>query len=139
MTLPLPRSAEKEISIPAQPDKPTALLFWGTFSENGDQVIKDFAQACQAAGDKTRCVLIDTMELFTAVQKTTEYATELARIHQALWKGPLAVDLFMRAEQSYGVSQLPSFVLINKDGEVGARFDGPQKDYSQAFAPLRVQ
>ncbi len=132
----LPGYAQETIQILEKPTKPTAILFWGTFAENGDKMLAAFAQACKAAGESTNCVLVDTMELFTAVRKTKDFAVELARIHQDLWPGPMAVDLFMEADRHYGIAKLPTLIRIGIDGKINLRIDGPQTDYTQAYGVL---
>ena len=132
----LPGYAQEKIQILEKPTKPTAILFWGTFSENGDKMLAAFARACKAAGEGTDCMLVDTMELFTAVGKTKDFAKELARVHKDIWPGPMAVDLFMEADRHYGIAKLPTLIRIGVDGKINLRIDGPQTDYAQAYGVL---
>ncbi|MBN2498125.1 MAG: PDZ domain-containing protein [Deltaproteobacteria bacterium] len=121
----LPGYQREQVIVDPASGKACALLFWGTFLEPSYAHLQAFRKACESAGERIDCTSIDTMELFTAVQKTEPYARELDRVHAEIWSGPIGIDLFMASERMYGVQKLPTLVLLGKDGTVVERFDGP--------------
>ena len=69
------------------------------------------------------------MELFTAVGKTEEFQAELEKVKKEIWPhGPIPIDLFLESERKFGVKKLPTLLLVNPQGEITARFDGPLAD-----------
>jgi len=106
--------------------KPVALIFWGTFSEPCYAHLQALHKACP---DELACVAINTMELFTAVSKTAAYQKEMLRVRKNLWPShPIPIDLFMESERAFGIQKLPTILLIDTEGIIAARFDGPMDD-----------
>jgi thiol-disulfide isomerase/thioredoxin len=128
--LQLPGYDGPRVSLRALRPHPVAILFWGTFSEPSYAHLQAFAQVCkQYAPRGLRCLAIDTLELFTAVGKTAEYAAEMDKVRREIYPvGTLAVDLFMESERQYGVTRLPTLVLIDSQGQIAGRQDGPLAD-----------
>ncbi len=126
----LPTYDGPEMSLRAMRGKPVAILFWGTFSEPSYAHLQAFGQICrQYAPRGLKCLAIDTMELFTAVGKTKKYAAEMAKVRREIYpRGPIPIDLFMESERQYGVSKLPSLVLVDEQGNIAGRHDGPLAD-----------
>jgi len=112
--------------------KPVALIFWGTFSEPCYAALQALDKTCN---DALACVAVNTMELFTAVSKTAAYQKEMLRVRKNLWPAnPIPIDLFMESERSFGVEKLPTLVLIDAEGKIQTRLDGPQPDPVEAYS-----
>jgi thiol-disulfide isomerase/thioredoxin len=126
----LPAFSAPSFELASLKNRPVALIFWGTFSEPCYAHLQALDKACTAAKDSVlACVAIDTMELFTAVGKTKDYQAEMLKVHKTIWpKRPLPVDLFMQSERNFGISKLPTLVLIDSSGHIHSRIDGPMKD-----------
>jgi len=125
--LKLPDFTGGEFDLAAYRKRPVVLIFWGTFSEPCYAHMQALQKACAGAKeDKLACVAVDTMELFTAVGKTSEYQAEMTKVHRSIWTdGPMPVDLFMASERNFGIDKLPCLILIGPDGVVRKRIDGP--------------
>lgn len=115
---------------------PVAILFWGTFSEPSYAHLQAFSEVCKRYAPRgLKCLAVDTMELFTAVSKTIGYATEVAKVRREFYpSGPLGVDLFMASERLYGVTKLPSLVLVDAAGNIAGRHEGPLADPFEQMA-----
>ena len=126
----LPTFSGERLSLKSLRGHPVALLFWGTFSEPSYAHLQAFDKICkQYAPRGLRCMAVDTMELFTAVGKTREYANEMVKVRKEIYPtGIITIDLFMESERQYGVSKLPTLVLVDKKGKIVGRHDGPLKD-----------
>jgi thiol-disulfide isomerase/thioredoxin len=128
--LKLPASTGDTFDLAALQGQPVALMFWGTFFEPSYAHLQALQKVCARPSSKgLRCVAVDTMELFTAVQRSAEFQAELQRVRREIWpEGAIPIDLFMESERLFGIKKLPTLVLLDKDGVVKARFDGPLKD-----------
>jgi membrane-associated protease RseP (regulator of RpoE activity) len=128
--LALPTFAGARFDRKSLQGRPAALMFWGTFSEPCYAHLQALGKACNKAKDSDlACVAIDTMELFTAVGKTANYQTEMTKVHDTIWTGrPIPIDLFMEAERKFGVTKLPTLMLVGRDGKIQSRYDGPMEN-----------
>jgi hypothetical protein len=137
----LPTLSGPRFDLQALAGRPAALIFWGTFSEPCYAHLQALHKAC---GADLACVAVNTMELFTAVSKTAAYQQELLRVRKNLWPDkPIPIDLFMESERTLGVDKLPTLLLVDSEGKIHARLDGPQPDpvkvYSRAIGNLLDQ
>lgn len=136
-SLSLPAFGGPSFRLASLRGRPAALMFWGTFSEPCYVHLQALDKACRAAGDRIACVAIDTMELFTAVSKTGAYQTEMEEVRRGVWpEGPMPVDLFMKAERVFGIHQLPTLVLLDEEGVITHRHDGPFANPVEAVPAL---
>lgn len=140
--LELPGYDSQKVSLRSLRGNPVAILFWGTFSEPSYAHLQAFSEACKRYAPRgLKCLAVNTMELFTAVSKTTEYAAEVAKVRREFYpSGPLAIDLFMASERLYGVTKLPSLVLVDAEGNIAGRQEGPLaepfKQMTTALGPI---
>jgi hypothetical protein len=51
----------------------------------------------------------------------------------------MPVDLFMRSEQKFGVKKLPTLVLLEPEGTVSLRIDGPMQDPAKEMASVLAE
>ncbi len=125
--LKLPAFSGPDFVLSSLRGRPVALLFWGTFAGSCYSQLQALAKACrQASGGKLACVAVDTMELFTAVGKTEKYQAEMKRVWRDIWnKGIMPVDMFLESERLFGVHKLPLLLLIDRQGVIRARLQGP--------------
>jgi len=140
--LKLPTFDSRPFSLRAQRGHPVAILFWGTFSEPSYAHLQAFSKICQQFAPRgLECLAVDTMELFTAVARTADYAAELAKVRREFYPtGPLAIDLFMASERLYGVTKLPTLVLVDAQGDLAGRHEGalahPFDQMGAALGPI---
>lgn len=137
--LQLPAYDSPAVSLRAHRGHPVAILFWGTFSEPSYAHLQAFSKVCQQYKPRgLECLAVDTMELFTAVSKTKEYAAEMAKVRREFYPaGQLAIDFFMASERLYGVTKLPTLVLVDAEGKLVGRYEGPLADpFAQMEATL---
>lgn len=137
-SLNLPTFSGPRFDLKTLMGKPVALIFWGTFSEPCYAHMQALHKACEA---DLACVAINTMELFTAVSKTAAYQQEMVRVRKNLWPDyPIPIDLFMESERTFGIDKIPTLILMDSEGKITTRLDGPQADavaaYAQAIANL---
>ncbi|HUU02343.1 MAG TPA: redoxin domain-containing protein [Myxococcota bacterium] len=124
--LKLPAFSGPDFVLSSLRGRPVALLFWGTFSGPCYSQFQALAKACRQAGGDLACVAIDTMELFTAVGKTEKYQAEMKRVWRDIWnKGIMPIDIFLESERLFGVHKLPLLLLIDRQGVIRARLQGP--------------
>jgi len=132
----LPTFSGPRFDLKALTGKPVALIFWGTFSEPCYAHMQALYKACRAGKRQNlNCVAVNTMELFTAVGKTAAYQQEMVRVRKNLWPDhPIPIDLFMESERTFGVDKIPTLILVDSEGKIKARLDGPQADCVTAYA-----
>jgi cytochrome c biogenesis protein CcmG/thiol:disulfide interchange protein DsbE len=128
----LPTFSGPRFDLKSLAGKPAALFFWGTFSEPCYAHMQALNKACESG---LACVAVNTMELFTAVSKTAAYQQEMLRVRKNLWPSrPIPVDLFMESERTFGVDKIPTLILLDPQGKIQTRLDGPQTDPVAAYA-----
>jgi peroxiredoxin len=125
--LKLPAFSGPDFVLSSLRGRPLALLFWGTFSGPCYSQLQALAKACRNAhSHELACVAVDTMELFTAVGKTEKYQAEMKRVWRDIWnKGIMPVDMFLESERLFGVHKLPLLLLIDSNGVIRERLQGP--------------
>ncbi len=135
----------KTIHLDSLQGHPVAILFWGTFQKDSYEHLKAFDKTCNGLYEKgLKCISVNTLELFTMVKKTKEYARELARVRKEIFdKYPILVDMFMESEAFFGVEKVPSLLLLDKTGNIVRRHDGPYEhpyeDMQKVFSSIRLE
>jgi hypothetical protein len=119
---------------------PLALLFWGTFSPDSDQALRDFEQACAVLSERgLTCLAVDTLDLFTAAGRSQAWAADVLRVRREVFpRGELAIDLPMRAARAPGVQTLPTLVLVDPRGLEVGRWATPLPDLARELG-LRLE
>ncbi len=128
----------KKLNTEAMLGHPVAILFWGTFRSDSYEHLGAFAKSCKHLADKgLQCVSVNTLELFTMVKKTKQYAKELARVRSEIYPaGPILVDMFMKSEYLFGIEKVPSLLLLDSNGNIVKRHDGPLANPMQEMEPF---